>query len=36
VEVDREGVTARDPAGAVWVSRSLAADGSPPFVLVKR
>jgi hypothetical protein len=36
VEVDREGITATDASGAVWVSRSLAADGFAPFVLVRR
>jgi hypothetical protein len=36
VEVDREGVTATDASGSVWASRSLAADGSPPFVIIKR
>lgn len=36
VEVDREGVVATDASSATWVSRSLAADGSAPFVLIKR
>lgn len=36
VQVNHEGITATDSSGALWASRSLAADGSPPFVLIRR
>jgi hypothetical protein len=36
VEVDRDGITAKDSLGATFISRSLGANGSRPFVLVKQ
>lgn len=36
LEAAREGVTATDSNGAVWASRSLTADGQPPFVFLKK